>query len=137
MHPIFIGYTSLEDLEKELSLPDPVCVCLFSEGSGNGLTSIESIYIQVAQAANENCEVHYVRILVAEVQRLGGEIVPDHAVRYDHARQARQVIEDWLRSRGPYKVRDAAIAHPREVQFLVGTAECLAYNKETGWQLRT
>ncbi len=130
----FIGYGHLDDWEEVASQLEPIYATLISESDlGEHGVRYERVIIQVAQPQGKI--VHYVRIPVAAIQWISDTpLTPDHEVRLQHAEQAMQIVNDWLKRRG-FVIRDAAIAFPCDYKLLEGHAGCLGYSKEVGYFL--
>ena len=95
-----IGYLSLEKWSDTVSVLQPVYGCLMSESEmADHNMRYESAVIQVTQIKGD--DVHYCRIQVATIQWLHDQpFNSDWKQRQKRARQAWEIVNNWLHQRG-------------------------------------
>jgi hypothetical protein len=128
----FIGYARLEEWAEAISILDPVYACLIVDSEAGPLDIRNDHYfIHCAQPRGDT--VHYFRTKVALVQRVNDVFLnEDHERRLERARQAWEIVREWLQERG-FAVREALVAYPRDLKLLEGEAGFMGYDKERGY----
>ena len=133
--PYFVGHTGLEGWDKAIDPDYQVYAAMLVESHQGQFSRIARHVITLAQPVDD--EVHYCRIVVGSTEWIGDTCVnqkPDGKVREARAKQAWELVKDWLKER-KLQWHEAAVAVPVELRdgLLDGDAGFLEYDKEKGW----
>lgn len=133
LQPLFVGYSSLEELGRVVDLKRPVYVALFTEPGKHSQHDqhTDAMVIMIAQPDEDI--VNYCRLTVGSVQYVGDLPLygkEDVTRKETLAEQAKTIVKDWLLEKG-LKILPGVIATPNNTRFLDGWADFLVFDTGT------
>ena len=128
----FIGYDSLEEWAETTDKARPVYALPIQEPGKTDSHGIRSddLVIVVAQTVPAEAATHYVRLHVTSLEYLNGSPWGDgHGERKGRSNQVWELVQAWLSEQG-FTVRQAAVAHPKDLRLLDGWANFIGYDQK-------
>ena len=127
----FIGYSSLEEWAEDADRNESVYAVLANDPSQPDKIGmrIETINIICSQL-DERGNAHYFRRRVGLLQYIGDKSFgPDHKERIEWARQAWEIVREWLEEAG-FRVRSGTIAPPSSLKLMEGEIGFLDWDEQ-------
>lgn len=133
LQPLFIGYSTLEELYRVLDPKRPVYAALITEpGKPNQYDQrVDALVIMVAQPDGDL--VNYCRLPVGRINYVGrlplnGQA--DEETQKTWAEQAKSLVDTWL-TEGKLAVLPGVISVPQNMRWLDGWANFLFFDNST------